>query len=184
MMQQITQAPQLAEIYGTWHVPFWQTSWFKLCCSAGLLVIAAVVLYGVIRTIKNRNLPATPPWQEALNQLERMAATFPQTSDETRLHYIRLTYLLKRYIQRRYDRTLTGSTDTELAEQAQEHGLPEKAADHLKQVLEGAVLIKFARAEAREAQIARDLKHACEIISLSTPKPLAPPRKSRVEKKS
>jgi len=181
-MQQIHTTPELANIYGMWHVPFWQTGWFKLCCATGALAALSIVSYAGWYIISRRRTPQLSPWEEALKQLESMGATLPQNSNETRLYYLRLTYILKHYLQRRYNCTLVGSTDTELATQALSHGAPEQAADQLKEILEGAILIKFARAEARQAQIARDLKHARTIVTLTTPAP-APP-KPRASKKA
>ena len=168
---QTPSAPQLADIYGMWHIPFWQSGWFKICCAAGSLMILGILAYVGWRIASRRRAPRLSPWQEALVQLEQMGTTLPKSSDETRLYYLRLTWVLKHYLQRRYNCVLAGSTDTELAAEALSHGAPEQVADQLKEVLEGAVLIKFARAEARQTQITRDLKHARTIVALTTPAP-------------
>ena len=163
------QIPQLAEIYGMWHVPFWQTSWFKMVCNISALLIFAGIIYYLARTIMRRKKAALPPWETALETLKQMGNSLPSTNDETRRYYVRLTALLKSYLQKRYDRVLSSSTDMELVEQAHAHDIPNKAIDQLREVLHGAVLIQFARADARETQINCDLKHARAIIMLTTP---------------
>ena len=172
-MNQTPEIPALADIYEMWHVPFWQTTWFKICYGLIVLFVIQLAIGLAAYFINHRRKPKLTAWQQAFEQLQRLAQKYPATTDEARIYYTRLTHLLKQYIQKRYGRKLEGSTDNELIQQAQSHGLPEKASDCLREILEGAVLIKFARAEAREAQISRDLKHARTNITLSVPQPSA-----------
>jgi len=161
----------LADIYEMWHIPFWQTGWFILTCiSIGAIIAIGAVATTIFLLRKRRQSYIQTPWERALGRLQKLANPTEAESNASLL-YTRLTLLLKQYLQERYDRTLEGHTDTELA--ARMHELPDEAAAQLRQIFEGAVFIKFARAKARQERIKRDLRAAQAVISLTTP-PSAP----------
>jgi len=171
MQQQPPISQQLSDLYGIWHVPFWQRTWFTVTMWMLAIIFVVALGYLALRIWKKRQKPAPTPWEHALGQLEELAARNCSTPEQAQAFYLELTALLKTYLNERYGYNVQGKTDAELVDyvRAQEE-LPAGVVDHIGAILQGAVLIKFAGEQARAQQIEGDTTRARSIITITIPK--------------
>jgi len=63
----------LYDIYGIWHKPFWQTSWFALVCGSliavALLLVGIAIGYKLYTWLRRKHYTA---WEIAIIKLEHI----------------------------------------------------------------------------------------------------------------
>jgi hypothetical protein len=153
----------LYDIYGTWHIPFWQTSWFFwLSITIGALVGAffARILY---RRYFNKNQELTP-YESAQRGLKKLQNKLITNKADAQAVYFELTGLLKQYIQNSLGYQVIGLTDSELISFLSEHYFPAQAYAHLKDICNGCQHIKFAQENVLNEQIQQDIAKSFVII--------------------
>lgn len=133
---------QLYDIYGFWHVPFWQTRWFfYACCGVGVLVlIAAIVL--IYRWHMRK--PALTYWQEAINQLTALLPLVQTNPEYCYQAYAKLVLILKEYLSKRYDVTVRAMTDEELLVFLVQASCSSEVLQLVERILRGGTEIRFA----------------------------------------
>lgn len=153
----------LYDIYGTWHIPFWQTNWFFLLCLAGAALLGAFFAWFVYRRYCNKNLAFTPyeTAQRGLKKLENKPIT---NKADAQAVYFELTSLLKHYIQNSLGYQVIGLTDSELINFLSEHYFPAQAYAPLKDICSGCQHIKFAQESVLNEQIQQDLSKSFVIL--------------------
>lgn len=154
---------ELYDIYGLWHVPFWQTTtWFVLI---GLAIISVVVFFiGMLANYLMQKKTRKELWQQAideLNQLEKEPCTTPQ---EAKKIYFSLTALLKKYMVHRYACARMSDTDQEFLEVLKTMPVSAEAQATLNTIFSASSTIKFASMPAMNEQVKRDLEHSIVLI--------------------
>jgi hypothetical protein len=155
-------------IYSTWHIPFWQTTWFfVLACSCAVL-IALLALVLIIRWWVKRRVPELP-WQKALRLCGALHAVPCQTREETKKVYGSLTDILKEYFAERYEYDTRGKTDTELLAYLKEKHFTQDVLEDVSAVVNGGYLIKFANQDALKEQSRAHIALCESIIQRTIP---------------
>ena len=107
----------LYDIYGVWHLPFWQTTWFKYLCASLIalvfLLVGVAIGYRLYQWIRHKQYTA---WEIALMKLEQLKKNHYATQDEAKQAYGVITAVLKEYLSKRYGWSVTSATDDELAQ--------------------------------------------------------------------
>lgn len=153
---------ELYDIYGLWHVPFWQRSWFIISMSALIIVLIAGIAYFLIKKYRSRKV-AVPAWQSALQQLNKIKASDVHIV-EREPYYRTLTSVLKSYISARFASDVSSLTDAQMCTYIDEHLPDESYKANLKQIFSAGQLVKFAGRDALEAQMLADWQHAYDFI--------------------
>lgn len=164
----------LYDIYGQWHVPFWQTRLFYGGVALLCLIVLCIIARRVLTHFK-KNKPVLSPWDEALQSLESLKQDNIATVAQGKHFYGILTSVLKKYIHKRYgfEEYDTGSvsdeslakTDYEFIQYLQKKSFPQDLTEQLQRIFMGSMVIKFANVEAIQEQIEKDLALAISFIN-------------------
>lgn len=158
----------LYDIYSVWHVPFWQTSWFYTLMIAAGIALCALVILMVYKTFFAKKVAPLAPWQKALNDLYDLEQLDLSTQENGKQFYLKLTAILKQYLQDRFQLPLVAKTDAEMASYLQDSDLEKKYK--ISEICNGCVLIKFANQSAIEEQSKAHLNLALKLVSETIPK--------------
>lgn len=162
----------LYDIYDIWHVPFWQTTWFKIMCGSLLAVIVlgiGIILgYYVYKWLTRKKYTV---WEIAQIKLEELKKSSFTNKEQAKNAYGVITTVLKEYLAERYSWPVKTTTDDELAAYVKTSVLNEELTQKIKEVLSGAVMIKFANQDTVESQVKGDIERALQIIHATIPLP-------------
>lgn len=174
---------QMRDAYGPVDVEF-EWSWNILLMILGLVLSAAVgiVFFRRARRIKPRVrryvLPEVPtPRAAAQGIFEQLRAEQPSSPDEMKQHYMRMTEALRNYIAETYKISALEMTSAEITDALM--SLPDTERESLRDILETADLVKFARYEASLPEADRNLLQAVRFVEATSPAPTEP-RKPRI----
>lgn len=153
-------------IYHTWHVPFWQTDWFfyTVCMCGALIGLLFFVL--LVRWFKKRKHVETP-WAKAVRLCEQLKAAPCNTQIDAKNIYCALTDILKEYSAARYAYDVRGKTDAQLVSFLKNNDFDALLVDHIQTIVDGALLVKFAKQDALQENIQKHIA-LCEIIIKQT----------------
>lgn len=154
---------ELYDIYSYWHVPWWQTRFFY----ATIMVLVFVLMwYGMRKLRQARRARASnkTPWQKALEALDAMRASQAYRTAEGKQVYFALTSIMKTYVYERFGLDVAGKTDDELIAFLRQTTVPVDYTDAVQEILQGSVLVRFARGAAIKEQIERDVVRAYRAI--------------------
>lgn len=150
-MQQ--EEPKLYDIYSVEYNPWFLQSWFIY------LVIGCAVLcigYLVYCWYKARRKPVISYEKQLLARLEMLQKN--DWSDHKQF-YIQLTSLLKEYLQYRFGKQFTGTTDTECLKLLRsDKFIPEWIVTRFEDLIDGLMFVKFANAQAAQERMQKDLE--------------------------
>ena len=154
------QPLEILDIYDISYNPWWLQKWFLYSCIALGIVIIAMVGYLLYQNYKTE--PEISAQEAALQKLADLKKAKLQSPKE---FYIRLTTLLKEYLEKDYAINLVGKTDAEFLDTIKEnHLFSETIIDAVKEILDGVTLIKFANQSAAQEQMQQALKLSLKII--------------------
>ncbi len=148
------ETAEIYDIYGIWHVPFWQTRPFiiTMWILFGLLVLAFI--YGIIRLILKRK-KKVQPWTWANRELDALWKQRGVTREDGKRFYFQLTEIIKIYLEKRYGYQVRSATDLELLAYLRECDFAPDLWNDLSLIFEGAQEIKFANLDAIPEEIER-----------------------------
>lgn len=143
---------------------------------AGVLLLAGI---GVIVWLKTRKrpepvvapAPPEPLHEKALRLLNALEADSLWQKGEVKEYYIRLTDILRNYIEARFGIPALERTTDELTAAARKHPELCLQADRLRSILATADMAKFARAQPTPAEHAAAMQDGKDFIIASIPKP-------------
>jgi len=169
MMEKINKL-ELYDIYSTWHLPFWQTTWFyATIITIGLLLGSTLIAWLIIR-YKERNKPIKMPWQIALEQLQALQKKRYTTKATSKQCYFTITSILKKYLHAQHQLQTIGKTDEELIQYLKKNTLfPQPTLKSLQEICSGCLYIKFADQEAVQKQINDHLEMSVQIVHNTKP---------------
>jgi len=155
------------DIYGVWHVPFWQRPWFVWISIGFVLCILILLSWYLIKKYRTRNKKQIPYWQDAVNKLTILKQQNIATVEQGSKFYAQLTTILRYYLQNRYGFDMRGKTDDETIRILEDKQFDPRSLEQLKPIFHGGLYIKFANAQAIQQQIEKDLHAAQDFIKSS-----------------
>lgn len=153
------------DIYDYCYPPWWTQTWAQLLVSAGVLLLIVCIVFFLIKKKKRKQLP----WEWAESQLKKLSLQGCKNKDEFKLFYYTLTTVLKRYFQLRFFWPTEDKTDEELICFLQGKNFDRVLLELVKNILSGALWIKFANEDAIKSQAQEDLAKATTIIEKTKP---------------
>lgn len=152
----------LIDIYGHWHVPFWQTTLFKL---TGIILVSLILggffVFRLMRWYKKRQMPAS---QKALNALNELQHKVMQSKIDTQKAYYNLTDILKTFFQSQFGRQFVGMTDEEMRLALQELPSAHILIVRIDGIINGSIGVKYAQESAAQSQLMEHIDSAKIII--------------------
>jgi len=155
---------ELYDIYGVWHVPFWQTQRFIIGMWCLAAIGALAVIYLLVRMMRGRK-KTVKPWTWANRELDALWAKRGFTREDGKHFYSQLTEIMKTYLEKRYGYQVRSATDIELIAYLQAHSFDPVLLQDLKQIFEGVQEIKFANLDTIPENIERDFALSKAFVS-------------------
>jgi len=149
------ESTELYDIYGVWHVPFWQTKPFIIGIWCVAILIALALLYLFVRFLKTRKR-LLKPWEWANQELDALWKRRGFTREDGKRFYSQLTEIIKTYVEKRYGYQVLSATDIEFLAYMQDRNFEPALLEDLKQIFEGVQEIKFANLDTIPENIERD----------------------------
>lgn len=161
---------ELYDIYSTWHIPFWQTTWFYITVGAVITLIVGVTAIWIFVWYRRRNHVPQTAWQIALAQLHALQKKRYTSKAAGKQCYFTITSILKQYLHAQHQLQTIGKTDEELIAYLQERTLlTQPVIQSLKEICDGCLYIKFANQEAVQKQISEHLALSVQILEETRP---------------
>ncbi|MFH1643923.1 MAG: hypothetical protein ABIA74_01990 [bacterium] len=154
------------DIYDFYYIPFWKTIEFKLIVSIVLLCLffALALIFYLRRKRKKQS-----SWQWAICELNKLSVDKLNSKKDFKLFYFDLTFIIKKYFQKRFDWNTRDKTDEEFIYLLTDRNFDAELLKDLKKMLQGASWIKFANEEVLKTQSNKDLELAKKIIEKTIP---------------
>lgn len=180
-------AQDIKDIRGPREVPL---RWYHyLLATAPVLAVLGLLGLGIAALRRRRMAavtesvaPPLPPGEEALQALDQLAAEDLPGLGQIKEHYVRLSWIVRHYIERRWRLPALEVTTSMLAESMRASGaVPEEIAAAIVALLRRADLAKFAK-HRPEADVARaDVGEARSIVQASLPPAVEEPADAQGE---
>jgi hypothetical protein len=167
-MQQEQGIP-VYNIYDWWYEPFWYRPYFRILFWIIGILFLCTLLFFIVRYIKKMQKKPLDPWQEALNQLQRIRLELFEDEETHKMFYTHLTHVLKNYLAQRYGLSLEGKTDQEVIQEVKHSPLPIDLQEQVRSLFSGAEIIKFAHQEGAGERMRYDLIRAIDIVRNTIP---------------
>lgn len=119
--------------------------------------------------------PPPPAEQKARRALQELAASGLWERGEHATYYLRLTDLLREYLEARYGEPATAMTSGEVARLVRGRETDLRVGATVREVLQRADLVKFARTKPDPSEGPRDAGLVLAVVDATTPAPLAAP---------
>ena len=144
-----------------------------------LLAVLAIA-YFLVRRYMRRDQPAEqkvvviPPYELALQELERLKADRLCEHGQEREFYTRLTDILRRYLQGRFGINAMEMTSTQIRHMLSSNEQTRLSRRYMEQVLETADFVKFAKVRPLPDDNVRSFQSALQFVEDTRPLPPAP----------
>jgi hypothetical protein len=152
-----------------------------------LLVLAFLIFLGLrFQKKREEKRKKIPPFERALLELKALEEKRPRLQEEYKSYYSKLTEVVRRYLEEEANITALESTSKELLKKlellidAGKLDLSTETLLSLKQVLEHADLVKFARS-APEFEVATSDRNIVEDVVIKTQEALPEPTQEEIE---
>ena len=151
------------------------------------LVLAFLIFLGLrFQKKREEKRKKIPPFERALLELKALEEERPRLQEEYKSYYSKLTEVVRRYLEEEANITALESTSKELLKKlellidAGKLDLSTETLLSLKQVLEHADLVKFARS-APEFEVATSDRNIVEDVVIKTQEALPEPTQEEIE---
>ncbi len=139
-------------------------------------VIVAIIIFIFIQ-IRNRmkgaveltEVPSRPPWEIAYEKLDRLKSGSHIEFGKYKKYYLELSYIIREYIENRYDFPAVEYTTWELGNSAHLKAVDSNLYGRLFEFFDRADLTKFAKLTPTSGEAGSDLKFAYEFVSGTIP---------------
>lgn len=151
--------------------------WYYIIGGGLLLLLLIYLLYRYFKKRK-QSAPATAlsklsPFDEAMEELKKLAQLNLQDAGEIRLYHIKLAAIFKNYLGRKQSKNLLNKTTGDLLINMKEMNLPAEAVSNLATALRCTDAVKFAKYLPLSNESDDSLQKIKETINLiETSKPL------------
>lgn len=122
--------------------------------------------------------PALPPEEAAARAIAELRASGLWESDQA-AYYLRLTDILRAYLEARYGKPVTAMTSVEVERLVKARAQDLRIGGSVRELLTRADLVKFAKAKPGPEEGPRDADLALDVIQATTPKVYAAKEKAR-----
>ena len=138
------------------------------------MVLAALIAWGIVASLKRSSdaaVPLAPPWERAERDLAQLEADVAGRRTALGTAFVRLTDLVRKYLEERYRLPVTSrTTDEFMREMRDASPLPDAEQPFLRGFLSSADLIKFAKMPPDETMFRHSAEGARALFRNTAPK--------------
>ncbi len=135
---------------------------------------------------KARPKPVLPPDELAIQKLEELRLAKIWQQGKLKNYYTVLTNIAREYFEGRYHFDAMEMTSDEILDELQRHGVNKEAKDKMKNVLQLADLVKFAKAHPGPLENDLCISHCVDFVKetkpVPVPKSMDTPEKVEIQK--
>lgn len=113
--------------------------------------------------------PPIPPWEEALSALSELESSDLLETARVKLYYLRLSEIVKRYLERRFRIAAVDMTTYEIKQNMRKARFDSWLYERSRDFLESADLVKFAKYIPSSEEIENDFSSARYIVEETIP---------------
>ena len=158
------------EIYDYYYQPLVQRSFFKISLAIFIFIIFLIATYLFVRFLRKRKKEMSLlPWQWASEQINKLSPEKCLSKKDFKKFYFDLTFIIKKYFNKRYGYNIVDKTDDEVVLFLKEKNFDSDLLEKFKSLIKEALWIKFANQDALKIQAQKDLKIVKEIIQKTIP---------------
>ena len=163
-MDDIRPLKDIAEISGKFPIPL-----VVILILVALAVSAFIYFRRKKKTEKKPTLPPRPAEEIARDALKALMEMRLVEKGLVKEYYIRLSDIIRTYIENRYRIFAMDRTTWELFQEMKSKGLERLRADRINNFLEDCDTVKFAKYTPGQKEIEEIYKNAEEIVDITTP---------------
>ncbi|MCK4651403.1 hypothetical protein KAT08_04480 [Candidatus Babeliales bacterium] len=153
------------EIYEYYYLPFYKTCNFKWFIIFLIGILIAIFSYLIIKFVlkrkKDKGISASL-W--AIAELKKLDINKLLSKENYKKFYFDLTFIIKKYLHKRYGWFTENRTDEELIRYLKDKKFDSNLLGSLEKFISGALWIKFADQEALKIQAKKDLDLVHQIV--------------------
>lgn len=168
MQQQKPDIP-LFELYDLWYTPFWKQTWFIVVMVCGAFICVLGIGWFLYYYLQRRRQVKKTYWQQAIQSIDDLSPHEFMRNMRSDLFYVKITSVLKMYLQRRYNMSLIGKTDQELLHALSVSDQLQNERTCLEDIISGAVFIKFAHQQSALDKMQQDKDLVLNFIKKTMP---------------
>lgn len=116
--------------------------------------------------------PLDPPHIVALAALEALQKEQLWQQGQVKEYHSRISYILREYIERRFEVPALENTTLEIVQSLKTATLPPNWLNHLREVLQTADLVKFAKATPDQQTHVNAFQTALQLVQTTVPTPI------------
>lgn len=173
----ISNPEQFYDIKDTWKPPFVLADYYPIIFGVLFALLLICIIGYVIRRIKNKQPimpfikpePKLPPHEQALKDLDEIKLQKLWQQGRNKEYYTLLTDVLRRYIVERFGVNAMEMTSSEVLFVIRKEEDAKAVYDNLKQVLELADFVKFAKMHPLPDENERSLSNAYLFVDQTVP---------------
>lgn len=166
---QTSDMQHLYQIYGMWHVPWWQRAeWIQWGMLGAALLLGTFLVWYTVKKIRQKRRILSP-WDRALQGLQDLQKQGFVCVVYSKEFYTALTHILKTYLHERYGFDIVAKTDDEVIVLLEKSSFPAELLQPIRIIFNGSIAIKFAHACAIKTQIEQDFAASRDIIYKTIP---------------
>ena len=146
--------------------------WMRLSLAACLTVLLAMVVGFALWALRRRRYRLSAPATAdalALAELDRLTAENLPAQGHLKLHYERLSHIVRSYLSRRFDLPILEHTTVEVVRMMTAVDGKDSLSDQVGPILSEADLIKFARQQVPADRALRQVSAARHLVETTRP---------------
>ncbi len=152
----------LLDIYGHLHVPFWQTTLFKISAIVCALTVFIALVIPLIKRFIAKKVES--PAQKALRILHELRSGQIASREDAHRAYFTLTAVLKEFFQHHFHTRFEGLTDQEMVQALQKTTLPAQFQESIATLVQESSGVKYAQEEALKNRLNHHIDVCCDSI--------------------
>lgn len=156
-------------------LPLW--AWITIPIVLIIILVIVLLVWRIMKLRKRRNgelipdIPKVPPYELAMSQLQQLREEKLWQQGQDRIYYTRLTDILREYLVGRFGVNAMEMTTSEILACLKKHREWRDANKIVKEVLELADFVKFAKMSPQPEDNERVMRRVTEYVELTRPQP-------------
>ena len=174
------------DIKNIWKAPFVLSDYYPLICGILIGLILLFLIWYIVKRIRsNRSLipfkkeePALPPYDEAIRELDKIRQQKLWQQGRNKEYHTQLTDALRHYLFRRYGFYAMEMTSHEILDTLREKNSDRTVYDTLRQILQLADFVKFAKLHPLPDENDASLSNAYTFVNQTKPEEAPQPERA------
>ena len=158
---------ELYDIYGMWHVPFWQRPFFLKVIAIMLFFLLFIGISFAIRWFLKKRVKSLSAPEKALKDIAYLKEQYLKKETKTSEVYGLLLRSMKSFFYAQYGINMLSKTDDESIPFLQDLSLSDTVKEKLEELFKRSAVIKFSFMQISDEHVLSDLDFCSAVIQES-----------------